>query len=85
MGITFSNSFNNSGVKGKEQGMKPLMTKLGSMIGGLVLAFSAVVLGGCGGGGSSPGVSSQVVTGTAAVGMQLSGQVTLKDASTPSK
>lgn len=85
MGITFSNAFNNSGAMGKEQGMKPLMTKLGTMIGGLILAFSALVLAGCGGGGNSPGVSSQVVTGTAAVGTQLSGQVTLKDASTPSK
>lgn len=40
-----------------------------------------LVLGGCGGG--SGGVSSEVVSGTAAVGKPLSGQVSLKDSSTP--
>lgn len=41
----------------------------------------ALVLGGCGGG--SGGVSTEIVSGTAAVGKPLSGQVSLKDSSTP--
>ena len=40
-----------------------------------------LVLGGCG--GSSGGVSTEVVSGTAAVGKPLSGQISLKDSSTP--
>ena len=50
-----------------------------------VMTLSMMVLGfilaGCGGGGGA--VSSQVVSGTAAVGTPLSGQVSLKDSSTP--
>ena len=49
--------------------------------------FSLMTLGlmlaGCGGG--SGGVSSEVVSGTAAVGAPLSGQVSLKDSSAPSQ
>jgi predicted phage tail protein len=45
-----------------------------------VMTFG-LILAGCGGG--SGGVSSAVVSGTAAVGAPLSGQVTLKDSSTP--
>ena len=51
-----------------------------------ITVFSLMTLGlmlaGCGGGGSE-GVSSEVVSGTAAVGSPLSGQVSLKDSSTP--
>ena len=47
----------------------------------LSLTTLGMMLAGCGGGSS--GVSSQVVSGTAAVGAPLSGQVYLKDSSTP--
>jgi len=43
------------------------------------------MLGGCGGGSGSVGVSSEVVSGTAAVGAPLSGQVSLKDSSESEK
>lgn len=53
-----------------------------------LIAISLMTLGlmlaGCGGGGSG-GVSSEVVSGKAAVGSPLSGQVSLKDSSTPAK
>lgn len=45
------------------------------------LAMFGLMLAGCGGG--SGGVSSEVVRGTAAVGSALSGQVSLKDSSSP--
>jgi len=41
-----------------------------------------LMLAGCGGGGAG-GVSSEVVSGTAAVGAPLSGQVSLKDSASP--
>lgn len=47
----------------------------------LSLMISALLLFGCGGGGGS--VSTQVVSGTAAVGAPLAGQVSLKDSSSP--
>ncbi len=47
----------------------------------LMLLTISLMLTGCGGG--SDGVSSQVVSGTAAVGAALSGQVNLKDSSRP--
>ncbi|MHB8122422.1 MAG: fibronectin type III domain-containing protein [Desulfuromonadaceae bacterium] len=52
-----------------------------------ITVFSLMTLGlmlaGCGGG--SGGVSSKVVSGTAAVGSTLSGQVTLKDSASPTQ
>lgn len=48
---------------------------------GLVMTLTGL-LAGCGGGGSGA-VSSEVVSGTAAVGAPLSGQVSLKDSSAP--
>ena len=51
--------------------------------GAVGLMALGLMLGGCGGG--SGGLSSQVVSGTAAVGAPLSGQVYLKDSSTPSQ
>ena len=60
------------------------MTKLVKRSFAAITVLSLVTLGlmlaGCGGSG---GVSSQVVSGTAAVGAALSGQVSLKDSSTP--
>lgn len=47
----------------------------------LVSALS-LSLAGCGGGGGNGAISSQVVSGVAAAGAALSGQVSLKDAST---
>ena len=62
-----------------------VMKRLANTTFAAVMLFSimtlALVLGGCGGG--SGGVSSEVVSGTAAVGKPLSGQVSLKDSSTP--
>ena len=61
-----------------------IMTKLVKRSFAAITVLSLVTLGlmlaGCGGSG---GVSSQVVSGTAAVGAALSGQVSLKDSSTP--
>src|SRR6185369_2420092 len=48
----------------------------------LSLLSLGLMLAGCGGSGSKQ-MSSQVVSGTAAVGAPLSGQVSLKDSSMP--
>jgi len=64
------------------------MTKLVKQSFAAITVFSLMTLGlmlaGCGGGGGG-GVSSEVVSGTAAVGAALSGQVSLKDSSTPAQ
>jgi len=64
------------------------MTKLVKQLFAAITVYSLMMLGlmlaGCGGGGSG-GVSSEVVSGTAAVGAPLSGQVSLKDSSTPAQ
>src|SRR6266702_3937599 len=49
----------------------------------MILSALSLSLAGCGGGGN--GLSSQVVSGVASVGATLSGQVSLKDASTTPK
>lgn len=49
----------------------------------LSLMIAGLMLGGCGGSGG--GTPEQVVSGTAAVGDPLAGQVTLKDSSSPAK
>jgi len=63
-----------------------VMLKLVKQLFATVTVFSLFMLGltlaGCGGGGSGGG-SSEVVSGTAAVGSALSGQVNLKDSSSP--
>ena len=63
------------------------MTKLVKQLFAAITIFSLFMLGltlaGCGGG--SGGGSTEVVSGTAAVGYALSGQVNLKDSSSPSK
>lgn len=78
----------NIGYSGSSVTMKEEnLTKLGKQLFAAIAIFSLVMLGltlaGCGGG--SNGVSSEVVSGTAAVGAPLSGQVMLKDSSTPAK
>lgn len=69
-----------------------LITKLvktvGSTIAMLSVMMFGLVLSGCGGssgGVVAGGLSSQVVSGTAAAGAPLSGSVSIKDSSTPSK
>lgn len=62
--------------------MKSLVNKSVATIVVFSMMTLGLVLAGCGGGGSG-GVSSEVVSGTAAVGAPLSGQVSLKDSSTP--
>lgn len=64
--------------------MNKLVRKSFAAITALSLMTFGLMLGGCGGGGSG-GVSSEVVSGKAAVGSPLSGQVSLKDSSTPAK
>jgi len=75
------NSHSKSTLKGEN------MTKLVKQLSAAITVYSLMMLGlmlaGCGGG--SGGVSSEVVSGTAAVGAPLSGQVSLKDSSTPSQ
>ena len=61
--------------------MKKLVKKTMASITVLSIMTLGLILAGCGGG--SGGVSSEVVSGTAAVGAPLSGQVSLKDSSTP--
>lgn len=55
----------------------------------LTLAVVGLMLAGCGSGGSGGsgggGISSQIVSGNAAVGAPLAGQVSLKDSSSPSQ
>jgi fibronectin type 3 domain-containing protein len=74
-------NFSRLALKGDE--MKQLVKRSFSAIIMFSLITLGLVLAGCGGG--SGGVSSEVVSGTAAVGSQLSGQVSLKDSSTPPK
>ena len=61
--------------------MKKLVKKTLAAITVLSIMTLGLILTGCGGG--SGGVSSEVVSGTAAVGAPLSGQVNLKDSATP--
>ncbi len=63
--------------------MKKLFKRSCVAITVFTLMTLGLMLAGCGGG--SGGVSSQVVSGTAAVGAPLSGQVSLKDSSTPAQ
>lgn len=61
--------------------MKTVLKKSMAAITALSLMTLGLILAGCG--GSSGGVSSEVVSGTAAVGSPLSGQVSLKDSASP--
>ncbi|MGB9080753.1 MAG: fibronectin type III domain-containing protein [Desulfuromonadaceae bacterium] len=61
--------------------MKTLVNKSIATIMVLSMMTLGLVLAGCG--GNSGGVSAKVVSGTAAVGAPLSGQVSLKDSSAP--
>ena len=62
--------------------MKRLVKRSFAVITALSLMTLGLMLAGC---GSSGGVSSEVVSGVAAVGAPLSGEVSLKDSSTPAK
>ena len=61
--------------------MKRVVKNSFAAIAALSLGTLALMFAGCGGG--TGGVSSEVVSGTAAVGAPLSGQVSLKDSATP--
>ncbi|NVN89636.1 MAG: fibronectin type III domain-containing protein [Desulfuromonadales bacterium] len=69
--------------------MKKIMKCVGSTIAMLSMMIIGLALAGCGGGSSggvvAGGLSSQVVSGTAAAGAPLSGSVSIKDSSSPSK
>jgi fibronectin type 3 domain-containing protein len=81
-GITTKNDCTNfSRIVLKGDAMKQLVKRSFAALAILSLMTLGLALGGCGGG--SGGVSSEVVSGTAAVGAPLSGQVSLKDSSTP--
>ncbi len=61
-----------------------MMRRAGAAIGTLCLLGASVMIAGCGGGSGGGGggtVASQTVSGVAATGAPLSGQVTLKDSS----
>jgi len=63
--------------------MKQLVKRSFVAVTALSLMTAGLLLGGCGGSGG--GASKQVVSGTAAVGAALHGQVTVKDSSSPAK
>jgi fibronectin type 3 domain-containing protein len=63
--------------------MKNIIQRSFTAIAILPLITLGLMLAGCGGGGSPGAVSSEVVSGTAAVGAPLSGQVSLKDSANP--
>lgn len=73
--------YNDSKMDPKGDNMKNPVKKTFAAITVFSLMTLGVMLAGCGGG--SGGVSSEVVSGTTAVGAPLSGQVSLKDSSTP--
>src|SRR6266567_430819 len=82
---TSSISRNIGGSKQRNHGEFMRIKSIGS-IGTLALMIMSALslsLAGCGGGGN--GLSSQVVSGVASVGATLSGQVSIKDASTTPK
>jgi hypothetical protein len=63
--------------------MKGLMKQARASITVLCLLAMGVMIAGCGGGGGGEGVSSEVVSGVAATGAPLAGEVKIKDSSTP--
>jgi len=65
--------------------MKKLVKAACSTITMLSLVTFGFALAGCGGSGGGSGQSSQVVSGTAATGLPLAGQVNIKDSSSPFK
>ncbi|MFA7382397.1 MAG: fibronectin type III domain-containing protein [Desulfurivibrionaceae bacterium] len=61
--------------------MKKLITRAIPAITSLSFLLFSLMLVGCGGGGGEGKLSSEIVSGTAAVGAALAGEVTLKDSS----
>jgi len=80
--ITTKNDCKNFSRMALKRGLvKKFVKRSFAAVTALSLMALGLMLAGCGGG--SGGVSSEVVSGTAAVGAPLSGQVSLKDSSTP--
>jgi fibronectin type 3 domain-containing protein len=77
--------YQNSKRMPKGVSMKKLVKVACSAITMLSLVTLGFALAGCGGSGGGGVQSSQVVSGTAAVGSPMIGQVNIKDSSTPSK
>jgi len=80
---TNSQCHNVSSMPLKGDLMKTLLKRSCTAIAAFSLMTLGLILSGCG--GSSGGASTEVVSGVAAVGDPLSGQVSLKDSSNPSK
>jgi fibronectin type 3 domain-containing protein len=76
--ISYKNCLMDQVVAGKS---KTLLERGWAAVAVIALIALSLVLPGCGGG--SAGVSSEVVSGVAAVGTPLSGQVSLKDSGAP--
>jgi fibronectin type 3 domain-containing protein len=83
--VTSSISRNIGGSRQKNHGGIMRITGIGNFgkAALVVLALFSLSLAGCGGGGG--GLSSQVVSGVVSVGATLSGQVSIKDASSSTK
>jgi fibronectin type 3 domain-containing protein len=67
------------------RGVTKSLEKTHAVITVLYLLAISLIFAGCGGGGGSEGVSSQTVSGVAAAGAPLAGEVKIKDSSTPAK
>ena len=65
--------------------MEKLLKRTGATITALGVLTIGALIAGCGGSGDSAGVSPQVVSGVAATGAPLAGQVTLRDSSSVRK
>jgi mono/diheme cytochrome c family protein len=77
----------NCAVRRNNQGeiMEILPKRGGIIITVLLLLSISLMLAGCGGGGGGGGVSSEVVSGVAAVGAPLAGEAKIKDSSNPTR
>lgn len=76
---TFSNRF--SGSRPAKDGISSLLARAGAAVRTLGVLSVAALIAACGGGAGGGGISSQTVSGVAATGAPLAGQVTLRDSS----
>jgi fibronectin type 3 domain-containing protein len=80
---TKSDQSNTCTIALKKNGMINLLNRTFVTVTALILLMTGLMLHGCGSGGGES--STQVVSGTAAVGAPMSGQVSLKDSSNPTQ